>query len=219
MTYRLDGALFFGPPSASSPSWPRIADVEVVILRLPGLQVLDATGAQALGEIVDDLRAPRITVPVERAPRDPSTSGCSRRSARRPPGPRAPPFTDLDAAIAHAREHVTGAGAGDPVSCRRGHRALIGAPRSPRSARKRTSRVSTMLTTCSRPWSVLVASMPRPALRGDVAHGPDRRRPRLEVHPEHRPLGVVRRQPQGAGGHVRACTLSTRTLIWMGSRA
>ena len=57
VAYRLDGALFFGAAQRFLTELTAVADVRVVILRLPHLQVLDATGAQALGEIVDRARS------------------------------------------------------------------------------------------------------------------------------------------------------------------
>jgi SulP family sulfate permease len=62
VVYRLDGALFFGAAQRFLTELTAISDVRVVILRLSNIQVLDATGAQALGEIVADLEARGITV-------------------------------------------------------------------------------------------------------------------------------------------------------------
>ena len=62
VAYRIDGALFFGAAQRFLTELTAVTDVRVVILRLPDLQVLDATGAQALGEIVEELEARRITV-------------------------------------------------------------------------------------------------------------------------------------------------------------
>ncbi len=56
LTYRLDGVLFFGAAQRFLTEMTEIADVRAVILRLSRLQVLDATGAQALGEIVERLQ-------------------------------------------------------------------------------------------------------------------------------------------------------------------
>ena len=62
VAYRIDGALFFGAAQRFLADFTQVADVEVVILRLPDLQVLDATGAQALGAIIEDLEHRHITV-------------------------------------------------------------------------------------------------------------------------------------------------------------
>ncbi len=65
LTYRLDGALFFGAAQRFLAEITAVRGVRVVILRLPQLQVLDATGAQALGEIVQQLEARGITVLIK----------------------------------------------------------------------------------------------------------------------------------------------------------
>ncbi|MEP7046312.1 MAG: SulP family inorganic anion transporter [Ilumatobacteraceae bacterium] len=62
VTYRLDGALFFGAAQRFLAELTAVTDVKVVILRLPLVQVLDATGAQAIGEIVSELERRGITV-------------------------------------------------------------------------------------------------------------------------------------------------------------
>jgi SulP family sulfate permease len=83
----------------------RIDGVDVVILRLPDLQHLDATGAQALGEVVDQLEARHVTVLVK-GPRPEhrrvlEAVGTLDRLAH-----ERHLFDDLDDAIAHARLHV-----------------------------------------------------------------------------------------------------------------
>ncbi len=62
LVYRLDGALFFGAAQRFLREITAVSGVRVVILRLADLQVLDATGAQALGDIVAELEHHRITV-------------------------------------------------------------------------------------------------------------------------------------------------------------
>jgi SulP family sulfate permease len=62
VVYRFDGALFFGASQRFLTELTTVSDVRVVILRLAQIQVLDATGAQALGEIVRELEARGITV-------------------------------------------------------------------------------------------------------------------------------------------------------------
>jgi SulP family sulfate permease len=54
VAYRLDGALFFGAVQRFFAALTQVEDVKVVILRLPELQMLDASGAQALGEVIDN---------------------------------------------------------------------------------------------------------------------------------------------------------------------
>ena len=74
VTYRLDGALFFGAAQRFLTELTAVSDVRVVILRLPQLQVLDATGAQALGEIVAELEGRGITVLLKGPSADTSRS-------------------------------------------------------------------------------------------------------------------------------------------------
>ena len=54
--YRIDGALFFADVRRFLDELAQVADVRVVVLRLSGVRVLDASGAHALTEIVRDLR-------------------------------------------------------------------------------------------------------------------------------------------------------------------
>lgn len=60
--YRLDGALFFGAAQQFLDEFVGIADVRVVILRLGGVRVIDASGGHALDEIVKGLESRGITV-------------------------------------------------------------------------------------------------------------------------------------------------------------
>lgn len=62
VVYRLDGAMFFGVAHTFLMRLTDVGDVRVVVLRLSQLQVLDATGAQALGEIIATLQARGVTV-------------------------------------------------------------------------------------------------------------------------------------------------------------
>jgi SulP family sulfate permease len=105
VAYRFDGALFFGAAQRFLTELTAVADVRVVILRLPQLQVLDATGAQALGEIVSELEHRGITVLIKGARpehlRIMHAVGVLDRLAH-----ANHIFDDLDAAIAHARLHV-----------------------------------------------------------------------------------------------------------------
>jgi SulP family sulfate permease len=82
-----------------------VGDVQVVILRLPELQMLDATGAQALGQIIDELERRRVTVLIKGAKphhlRILREVGTIDRLAH-----ANHVFDELDAAIAHARSHV-----------------------------------------------------------------------------------------------------------------
>lgn len=106
LTYRLDGALFFGAAQRFLTELTAVTDVKVVILRLPDVQVLDATGAQALGEIVSELEDRGITVLIKGARsehlRTLRAVGTIDRLAH-----HRHLFDNLDDAITHARLHVT----------------------------------------------------------------------------------------------------------------
>lgn len=62
VTFRLDGALFFGAAQRLLDEVSRVRDVETVILRLRALEVLDSTGAQTLRDLIRELEARGVTV-------------------------------------------------------------------------------------------------------------------------------------------------------------
>jgi SulP family sulfate permease len=105
LVYRLDGALFFGAAQRFLRELTAVTGVRVVILRLADLQVLDATGAQALGEIVTELERRHITVLLKGARADHlrtlTAVGVLDRLAH-----EHHVFTDLSEATAHALVHV-----------------------------------------------------------------------------------------------------------------
>ena len=105
VTYRLDGALFFGAAQRFLTELTAVADVKVVILRLPDVQVLDATGAQALGEIVSELEARHITVLIK-GPRPEHLRTLQAVGTLDRLAHQRHLFNDLDAALDHARLHV-----------------------------------------------------------------------------------------------------------------
>jgi SulP family sulfate permease len=105
VAYRLDGALFFGAAQRFLTELVAVGDVRVVILRLPDLQVLDATGAQALGEIIEDLEHRHITV-LLKGPSEPHRRILQAVGALERLAHENHLFTDLDDAVAHARMHV-----------------------------------------------------------------------------------------------------------------
>jgi SulP family sulfate permease len=106
VVYRFDGALFFGASQRFLTELTAVSDVRVVILRLAQIQVLDATGAQALGEIVRELEARGITVLLKGVRpehlRILHAVGVLDRLAH-----ERHIFDDLPDAIAHARRHMT----------------------------------------------------------------------------------------------------------------
>lgn len=109
VAYRLDGALFFGAAQRFLTELTDVSDVKVVILRLPQLQVLDATGAQALGEIVSELESRGITV-LLKGPRPEHLKTLSAVGALDQLASEQHVFDRLDEAVAHARSHLGLAG-------------------------------------------------------------------------------------------------------------
>jgi SulP family sulfate permease len=105
IVYRIDGVLFFGAAQRFLTELTVVSDVKVVILRLSQVQVLDATGAQALGEIVRELESRGITVLLkglrERHKRILKTVGALDHLAH-----ENHLFDTLDKALEHARMHV-----------------------------------------------------------------------------------------------------------------
>jgi SulP family sulfate permease len=104
--FRFEGALFWG---ASERIVTEIAgtadDVLVVILRLSRLHLLDATGAKALGEAIEELEARGITVLVKGIrPHHQHVLTATGALGKLRHGSHL--FTDLDDAVAHARSHV-----------------------------------------------------------------------------------------------------------------
>jgi SulP family sulfate permease len=105
LVYRLDGALFFGAAQRFLTELTAVTDVRVVILRLPDLQVLDATGAQALGEIVRELEDRHVTV-LLKGPRPEHLRTLEAVGALEELAHQNHVFTSFDDAVAHARLHV-----------------------------------------------------------------------------------------------------------------
>ena len=105
LVYQLDGALFFGAAQRFLSDLVDIADVDVVVLRFPGLSLVDATGAQALGNVVAELERRHITVLLVGARPDHLSTlravGVLDELAH-----EHHLFTDEHAALVHARVHV-----------------------------------------------------------------------------------------------------------------
>jgi sulfate permease, SulP family len=115
LTYRLDGALFFGAAQRFLTELTAVTDVKVIILRMPDVQMLDATAAQAIGEIVSELEHRGVTVLMKGARaehlRTLRAVGTIDRLAH-----QRHLFDHLDDAVAHARLHVQRGLAADPDS-------------------------------------------------------------------------------------------------------
>ncbi|MGM7680340.1 SulP family inorganic anion transporter [Microbacterium sp. A94] len=103
--FRLEGALFFGAAEKTMERVNELRDVEVVVLRMSQLQVLDATGAQVITELITSLERRGITVLVkgiapqhrELAERVGVIASLRHQNHL---------FEDLGTAVAHARSHI-----------------------------------------------------------------------------------------------------------------
>ncbi|MEO5921269.1 MAG: SulP family inorganic anion transporter [Pseudolysinimonas sp.] len=104
--FRLDGALFFGAADRILERVTSVTDVTVVILRLSQLQVLDATGAKVITEMVHALERRGITVLIKGI--QPHHLAVATRvgviaSLRH----QNHLFDDLNSAVTHARSHIS----------------------------------------------------------------------------------------------------------------
>lgn len=108
--FRLEGALFFGAAERMLERVGDIRGIEVVIIRMSQLQLLDATGAQVITELITALERRGVTVLVKGI--RPDHLGVARRvgvvSSLRHQNHL---FDDLGLAVAHARDHVARAAA------------------------------------------------------------------------------------------------------------
>jgi SulP family sulfate permease len=103
--FRLEGALFFGAAERMLQRVGALRDVDVVIIRMSKLQLLDATGAQVVTELIHALERRGVTVLVkgiqgrhlELATRVGVISSLRHRNHL---------FDDLAAAVEHARSHT-----------------------------------------------------------------------------------------------------------------
>lgn len=107
LVYRVDGPLFFAASGRFLGQLTDVADVRVVVLRLGNLAMLDATGARAVGEIVEELDGRGIAVVLKVASlqhlRLLRTVGALELLER-----RGNVHGELPAAIGHAVELATG---------------------------------------------------------------------------------------------------------------
>lgn len=117
---RLDGALYFGAADRmlDAVSETVTADVCVVVLRMSQLRSLDATGARVVVDMVNALERRGVTVLVkgiqprhEHLTRATGVIESLRHENHL--------FTDLDAALAHARSHVRRAGSAGSTATQR----------------------------------------------------------------------------------------------------
>jgi SulP family sulfate permease len=105
LTYRLDGPVFFAASARFLSQLTATTDVRVVILRLSNMAMLDATGARALGEIVEQLAERHIIVLLKGASSE-HTRLLAAVGTLAPVLRRGHVFSDLPAAVAHARTHL-----------------------------------------------------------------------------------------------------------------
>ncbi|TKJ28864.1 SulP family inorganic anion transporter [Blastococcus sp. CCUG 61487] len=109
LTYRLDGPLFFAVADRLLREIAATEDVDVVILRAGSVAMLDATGAHALGRVIEDLERRGITVLVKVAGEE-QLRLLTAVGALRHLADRGHVFTGLADAVAHAARHVTPVG-------------------------------------------------------------------------------------------------------------
>ncbi|BAK35606.1 putative transporter [Microlunatus phosphovorus NM-1] len=115
--FRLDGALFFGVAERLLDRVLAIDHVEVVILRLSQIQIMDATGARVIGDVVRTLERRGITV-LLKGVRPQHLTLVSRTGALEALAHEKHLYDDLPAAVEHARVHVHRAARHGPPSSR-----------------------------------------------------------------------------------------------------
>lgn len=103
--FRIEGSLFFGAAEPLLDQISASSNVEVVILRLSQLQIVDATGANSLGELVSALERRGVTVLIKgvRPEHRPLLEKLGVIESLRHPNHL---FAELEPAVAHARDHV-----------------------------------------------------------------------------------------------------------------
>jgi SulP family sulfate permease len=104
--FRLDGALFFGTAERILDRVNETGSVSVVILRMSQVQVMDATGAHVIADIVRSLEQRGVTVLVKGVQAR-HLSLVTRVGVLRMLRHRDHLFDELSEAVAHARSHVS----------------------------------------------------------------------------------------------------------------
>jgi len=103
--FRLEGALFFGAAERMMQRVGALQGIDVVVIRMSQLQILDATGAQVITDLITGLERRGVTVLVKGI--QPQHRPLAERvGVLAPLRHRGHLFDDLDSAIAHARRHV-----------------------------------------------------------------------------------------------------------------
>jgi sulfate permease, SulP family len=103
--FRLDGALFFGVADRVLERVSAIRNVQVVIIRMSQLQILDATGAKVIADLVTALERRGITVLIKGI-QDRHLQLARRVGVLESLRHHKHLFGELDAAVEHARSHV-----------------------------------------------------------------------------------------------------------------
>lgn len=103
--FRVDGSLFFGAAERILDRIGNAQGIEVVVLRLSQLQIIDATGAHTLSDLVTSLERRNVTVLVKGI-RPEHASVLERAGVFHSLSHQNHLFDDLDGAIAHARSHI-----------------------------------------------------------------------------------------------------------------
>ncbi|MEE6282070.1 SulP family inorganic anion transporter [Georgenia sunbinii] len=103
--YRFHGALYFGATRQFLDEVTAVDDVEVVVLALGDIRVMDASGANALQEIITDLQGRGVTVLLKGLDRN-QLRTASAVGVIAALGTEEHYFADLRAAVTHARTHV-----------------------------------------------------------------------------------------------------------------
>ncbi len=122
--FRLEGSMFFGAADRVLTEVTDASahdDVAVVVLRLSQLRMVDATGAKALGELVEGLEARGVTVLVKGV-QERHRSLLTNVGALAELRHENHLFDTLDGAVEHARSHVRRAARGTDVPQVRGLR-------------------------------------------------------------------------------------------------
>lgn len=103
--YRFHGAMFFGETKRFLDEMMNVRDVHVIVLVFSEVRIMDASGAHALTEIIADLRRRGITVLLKGLDAQQLKVAAS-VGVLDALGTSQHYYTDLAAAIAHARNHV-----------------------------------------------------------------------------------------------------------------
>lgn len=103
---RIDGAMFFGAAERLRRELDEFTGVEVVILRLSRLSGLDSSGANALVEVIETFEHRGVTVLVKGL-RDEHRRVASAYGVLRALSSEEHIFDSIEAAVAHARTHLS----------------------------------------------------------------------------------------------------------------